>query len=132
VFVIVGDSELHEGSNWEAMMLASHLNLNNLCLLVDYNTLGGIDCINDCCSLEPLRQKLSSFGFNVFEINGHDLDAIMTTIKDSQNSATPTAIICHTVKGKGVSFMEGNNAWHYRPPSKDEYEKALAEITGSV
>jgi len=131
VFVIVGDSELHEGSNWEAMMLAGHLNLDNLRLLVDYNTLGGIDCIDNCCSLEPLHRKLESFGFSVFEIDGHDLDAIMTTFKDSQNSATPVAIICHTVKGKGVSFMEGNNAWHYRPPSKDEYERALSEITGA-
>ena len=132
VFVIVGDSELHEGSNWEAMMLAGHLNLNNLCLLVDYNTLGGVQCINDCCSLEPLRQKLFSFGFNAFEVNGHDPDAITTVIKDSRDSSRPVAIICHTVKGKGVSFMEGNNAWHYRPPNKDEYEKALIEITGAL
>ena len=128
VYVIVGDGELHEGSNWEALMLAGHLKLNNLCLLVDYNKLSGIGSIDGCCSLEPLRGKLESFGLEVFEANGHDEEEIFSAIQETKKRDRPAAIVCHTIKGKGVSFMENNNVWHYRPPNREEYENADFEI----
>jgi transketolase len=128
VFVIVGDGELHEGSNWEAVHSAAHLKLGNLCLLVDFNKLSGIGKTNDCCNLEPLKSKLESFGFETFEVNGHNQDEIDAMIRKTIDSERPVAIICHTIKGKGVSFMENNNVWHYRPLNKEDYEKAMLEI----
>lgn len=128
VYVIVGDGELHEGSTWEALQYAAHCKLNNLCLLVDNNKLSGVGKTNDCCSLEPLKSKLECFGFETFEVDGHSQEEIYATIQKTKNSEKPVAIICHTVKGKGVSFMENNNAWHYRPLNKEDYEKAIIEI----
>jgi transketolase len=128
VYVIVGDGELQEGSNWEAINSASHLKLGNLCLLVDYNKLSGIGKTNECCSLEPLKARLESFGFHTFEVDGHDLNVIYQVIQKTKDSKRPVAVICHTVKGKGVSFMENNNVWHYRSLNKEDYEKAILEI----
>jgi len=128
VFVIVGDGELHEGSNWEALMLASHLNLNNLCILVDNNRLSGIGNTYACCSLESLQQKFEAFGLKSFEIDGHDENEIYEIIQKSKATNQPIAIVCNTIKGKGVSFMENNNVWHYRPPGTEEYQKAILEL----
>jgi transketolase len=129
VYVIVGDGELHEGSNWEALLLAGHLKLDNLCVLIDRNGLGGIGDINSYCSFNSLENKLKSFGFKTFEVDGHDEEEIYQTIQEMKESETPGAVICHTIKGKGVSFMENNNVWHYRPPNDEEYEKALIELS---
>jgi len=129
VYVIVGDGELHEGSNWEALMLASHLNLDNLCLLVDNNKLSGIGVTNDCCSLSNLLLKLKAFGFEAFEVDGHNEEEICTIIQKTKSLKKPSAIICNTIKGKGVSFMERNNVWHYRPPNAKEYQKAMQELS---
>lgn len=128
VFVIVGDGELHEGSNWEAIMLAGHLKMNNLCVLVDRNKMSQIGEIAKCCDIEPLKAKFESFNFTVHEVDGHDEDAIREVIQETKQSITPTAIICHTIKGKGISFMENNNIWHYRAPKGEEYDKAIAEL----
>lgn len=128
VYVIVGDGELQEGSCWEAIQSAAHFGLGNLCLLVDYNELSGVGKTNDCCNLEPLKSKLESFGFNTFEVDGHDEREGCSVIQNTKDSEKPIAIICHTVKGKGVSFMENNNVWHYRPLNKEDYEKAILEI----
>ena len=128
VYVIVGDGELHEGSNWEAIHYAAHCKLGNLCLLVDYNKLSGIGKTNDCCNLEPLRNKLKCFGFEALEVDGHNQDEIYAMIRKTRDCERPVAIICHTIKGKGVSFMENNNVWHYRPLNKEDYEKAMLEI----
>jgi transketolase len=128
VYVVVGDGELHEGSNWEAMHSAAHLKLGNLCLLVDYNKLSGIGKTNDCCNLEPLKSKLEAFGFDTYEVDGHDAGAILGILRQAAGSLKPVAVICHTVKGKGVSFMENNNVWHYRPINKEDYEKAILEL----
>lgn len=128
VFVVLGDGEMHEGSNWEAIMLAGHLRLNKLILYIDYNHLSQVGEIEKCCSLEPFRSKLESFNFKVFDVNGHDeaeLDEITQKVKRSE---LPSAIICHTVKGRGVSFMESNNIWHYRCPQGDDYDKAVVEL----
>lgn len=128
VYTIVGDGELNEGSNWEALMLAGHLRLNNLCVIIDNNNLGGIEKTSDVCSLEPLQHKLDGFNFEVHDVDGHDEELLYKLIQDSNLSERPVAMICRTVKGKGVSFMENNNAWHYRPPNKEAYEKALSEL----
>ena len=128
VYVIVGDGEFQEGSNWEALGFIGHHKLKNICLLVDYNKLSGVGKTNGCCCLEPLKEKLEVFGFAVFEVDGHDQKEIYSTIQKTKNFNKPIAIICHTIKGKGVSFMENNNVWHYRPPGEEEYQKALLEL----
>jgi transketolase len=134
VYVIVGDGELNEGSNWEAFMLAGHKKLNNLFVLIDNNKFGGIGKTDYCCSLEPLDKKLESFGFETYRINGHDEELIISILqkRNSEERETPIAIVCDTIKGKGVSFMENNNVWHYRPPVGDDYEKALEELGRSL
>lgn len=128
VFVVLGDGEMHEGSNWEAIMYAGHLRLGNLIIFIDYNQLSQVGEIDNCCTLEPLKSKLESFNFRVFDVDGHDEQAINQVIQQSKNSSIPTAIICHTIKGRGISFMEKNNLWHYRCPQGEDYEKALTEL----
>lgn len=129
VFVVVGDGELHEGSNWEAIMYAGHHKVGNLCVLVDKNELSQMGITADACSLDSLSAKFDSFHFDTYEIeDGHNELEIMDTIQKTKDSAKPVAIICNTVKGKGISFMEGNNLWHYRPPNDEDYEKAIEEL----
>lgn len=128
VYVVVGDGELHEGSNWEAMQFASHHKLNNLYLLIDYNKLSGVGTTNECCNLEPLKGRLESFGFESIETDGHNQEEILKAIQRVKKPVKPKAIICHTIKGKGISFMENNNVWHYRPLNREDYEKALSEL----
>lgn len=128
VYAIVGDGELHEGSNWEALLLAGHRNLNNICVLVDNNRLSGIGATNNCCDLDSLKNKFEAFGFLAFELDGHDEEAIYSAIQNTKDLDKPVALVCNTVKGKGVSFMENNNVWHYRPPDKEAYENAIREL----
>lgn len=129
VYVVLGDGEMHEGSSWEACMLAGHLKLKNLCVLIDNNHFGGIGRTDECCSLEPFQEKLASFGFATFEVDGHDEEAIASIIQQTKNKTTkPVGIVCQTIKGKGVSFMEQDNVWHYRSPNKEAYQKALLEL----
>ncbi len=128
VFVILGDGEMQEGANWEAIMLSGHLKLGNLIILIDCNELGQVGKLEDCCSLEPLAKKFESFNFNVYDIDGHDEGKIDEIIKKSKNSLRPTAIICRTIKGRGVSYMEKNNLWHYKCPKDEFYEKAMMEL----
>lgn len=127
VFVILGDGELHEGSNWEAFMLANTLKLDNIYFFIDRNRLSGIN-ISDCCNLESLEAKFSAFGFETKVIEGHDEEAIKNEIKRTESIAKPCAIICNTVKGKGISFMENDNVWHYRPINDKIYKEALSEL----
>lgn len=126
VYVIVGDGELHEGSNWEAFMLASTLQLDNLTILVDRNGLSGI-ATADCCNIQNLVEKLAAFGLNAKEVDGHSTSEIACAIQDCV-MGKPRAIVCKTVKGKGISFMEGQNVWHYRPPSEQDYLRARTEL----
>ena len=128
VFVITGDGELHEGSNWEAIMLAGHLALDNLMMFVDQNHLSQFGSVDDCCDIDPIREKLGSFKWNAIEVDGHDEAAIIAAIASAQDVGRPTAVICHTIKGKGISFMENNNIWHYRAPQGEDFEKAKAEL----
>lgn len=128
VFVVTGDGEMHEGSNWEALMLAGHLRLGNLCLLVDYNKLGGIGLTGNCCSLDSLKDKFIAFGIEGYDVDGHSEKEITDIIHSTKNNDKPVGIVCHTIKGKGVSFMENENVWHYRPPDKEAYDLAIKEI----
>ncbi|MBF0619628.1 MAG: transketolase [Candidatus Omnitrophica bacterium] len=128
VYVVTGDGELHEGSNWEACMLAAHLQLNNLRLFVDVNNLCGIAHTSSACCLDPLTDKFRSFGFETYNVDGHDEDALAALITRVKGSERPVAFVCRTIKGKGISFMEGQNVWHYRPPNKEAMEKILVEL----
>jgi transketolase len=129
VFVILGDGETHEGSNWEGFMFAGHRCLNNLCVLVDNNNLGGVGITDSVCSLRNLEKMIESFGFATFSVDGHDEPAIRKIVQEtSTNNSKPVAIVCHTVKGKGVSFMEADECWHYRPPNKEAFQKAMTEL----
>jgi len=128
VFVILGDGELNEGSNYEAFMLAGHLKLDNLCVIIDNNKLSGIGRTDDFCSLEPLSDKLAAFNFNTLRLDGHNLPLLTQYIDNFRTQPKPTAIIGDTIKGRGVPFMESQNAWHYRPLNDESYEKALVEL----
>ena len=121
-FVLVGDGEMNEGSMWEAMMSASKHKLDNLILLIDYNKLQSYDFIKEVLDLEPLSQKLTSFGFLTEQVNGHDILDLNKKIKKLINiKKKPKAIICHTVKGKGIPVAEYNPTWHHKSPiSKDD------------
>lgn len=128
VLVVTGDGELHEGSNWEAIMLAGYRQVNNLCLLVDQNRLCQIGDIDQCCSLDSLAAKLESFRFETYEVDGHNEAEMHRILIKTRLSLRPVALICKTKKGKGVSYMEGNNLWHYRTPSGQEFERANMEL----
>ena len=128
VYVILGDGEMQEGSNWEAIMLAGHLKMGNLIVLLDINELGQVGKLENCCTLEPLVQKFESFNFNVYDVDGHDEEQINSANSKSKNSPAPTVILCHTIKGRGISYMEKNNLWHYKCPKDEFYEKAIEDL----
>ena len=126
-FVLLSDGEMDEGSNWEALMFASHHKLNNLTAIIDYNKLQSLDTIENTLNLEPLRDKLESFGCHVIDLDGHNHDDLEKAfIENSVNS--PKVIIANTTKGKGVSFMENSVAWHYKSPNEDELDLSLKEL----
>ena len=111
---MLSDGECNEGSIWEAAMLASAQNTTKLTVIIDYNKWQATGRSQKILSLEPLRAKWESFGWFVKEINGHDFEEIKHSLKEVKKEDKPSAIIAHTVKGKGVSFMEDNNNWHYQ------------------
>jgi transketolase len=121
VFVMVGDGELNEGSNWEAALSAGKHGLDRLTLLVDYNKLQSYGPTRDVLDLEPLADKFEAFGFATVEVDGHDVEDIRRVLGSLPvASSRPTAIICHTVKGKGVPFAEGKPEWHHKSNLSDE------------
>ena len=126
--VLISDGELDEGSNWEALMLASHHDLRNITLIVDYNKLQSLGTVQSTVALEPLNEKFSSFGWGVLSIDGHDHSQIKDALRESFYQARPTCILANTVKGKGVSFMENKVAWHYKSPNPQELQSALREV----
>ncbi len=130
VFCYLGDGELQEGSCWEAFMHAPHKHLNNITAIIDRNMLQIDGDVEKVKALEPLADKLKAFNWNVVEIDGHDLNQVYDALKAAKenNSDKPTAIIAHTTKGKGVSFMENQAGWHGKAPNDEEMEKALAEL----
>lgn len=127
VFVILSDGELDEGSNWEALMFASHHQLSNLTVIVDYNKLQSLTSIDKTLGLEPLADKFTAFGADVIELNGHDHSLLSQELKNSSIDQ-PKVIIAHTIKGKGVSFMENQVLWHYRSPNEEQLLQAIREI----
>lgn len=128
-YCLVSDGELDEGSNWEAILFAPHHQLDNLVLIVDYNKIQSLGKTNEVLGLEPLDDKFKSFGWNVIEINGHDHNEIKNAFLSSKEQrGKPSVIIAHTIKGKGISFMENELLWHYKSPSVDEYNEALKQV----
>jgi len=129
VFALLSDGECDEGSTWEAALFAPHHQLDNLVAIVDYNKLQSLATTEDTLALEPLADKWRSFGWSVREINGHDLAEIRSALETVPwQAGRPSCVIAHTVKGKGVSFMENAILWHYRPPDDDEMQRALEEL----
>ncbi len=129
VFTILGDGEMAEGSNWEAMMFAAHYQLDNLCGILDYNKLQISGTNAQVMGLEPIKQKIESFGWAVREVDGHDIAALVETFDALPFEPNkPSFIIAHTVKGKGVSYMEHVAKWHHGVPNEEQYQQALAEI----
>ena len=124
-FVIVGDGEINEGSFWEASMIASKHKLENFHIIIDYNKIQSYGKTKDVLDLEPLKQKLQSFGYEVDEINGHDISKLKTYFKKSKKIKKPSALICHTIKGKGFYFAEQNPLWHHKNFFTDEEKKQL-------
>ena len=129
VFVMLGDGECDEGQVWEAAMSASHYGLDNLVAIVDRNRIQNDRFTDEVMKLEPLGDKWGAFGWRVLEIDGHDMGEILEGLKAAVSvEGQPTVVIARTVKGKGVSFMENNPAFHGAGPSEEEFEKALAEL----
>lgn len=133
VFVILGDGEIEEGSVWESIMAASKYRLNNLIAILDLNGVQLDGYTHDIMPLGNVAKMVSSFGWNVLEINGHDIDEIISAVETAKNSEDkPTFIVAHTVKGKGVSYMENNPKYHGAPPaSEEEYRIAMNELEGA-
>ena len=126
-FVIVGDGEINEGSFWEASMIASKHKLENFHIIIDYNKIQSYGKTKDVLDLEPLKQKLQSFGYEVDEINGHNISQLKTYFKKNKKSKKPSALICHTIKGKGFYFAEQNPFWHHKNFFTDKEKKQLKE-----
>jgi len=127
VFVLMSDGECDEGSNWEAILFASHHKLDNLVAIVDRNKLQSISSTEDTLKLEPFVEKWEAFGWHVIEVDGHNHQQLKNACI-SKEDGKPLCIVANTIKGKGVSFMENKVLWHYRSPQNEEYEAALKEL----
>jgi transketolase len=131
VYVIVGDGELSEGQNWEAIMASAHYKLNHVIAFIDNNGLQATGEITKRFNTTPYKEKFISFGWNVYEIDGHSISEIVSAVnKAKESKEKPTAIIARTVKGKGVSFAENVPAFHHNAMTEEQYEIALKEIAG--
>jgi transketolase len=129
VFTILSDGEMDEGSNWEALMFAAHHKLDNLVAIIDYNKLQSLTTVAKTLGLEPLAAKLQAFGCEVREVNGHDHEQLDNALSGIPwQKGKPSVLIAHTIKGKGVSFMENKVEWHYRSPSAEQLAQALTEL----
>ena len=135
VYCIVGDGEMNEGPMWEAMLFASHHQLHNLVIIVDANGYQAMGTTTEVMNLEPFADKFRSFGFEAYDINGHDLPLLNATFaglgKAQADALKPKGIVARTIKGKGVTFMEGKNEWHYGRLTEEIYGQAMAEVRGS-
>jgi transketolase len=129
VYCVIGDGETNEGQIWEAAMTAAHYKVDNLCAIVDFNKMQ-IDGF--CCDIKdmgPYTHKWKDFGWNAIEVDGHDFDALFGAFEEARKAkGKPTIIIAHTIKGKGVSFIENKVEWHGIAPKKEEYERAIKEL----
>ncbi len=131
-FVVTGDGEMQEGSNWEALMTAGNHRLSNLCVVIDRNRLQQGARVEDTNDLEPLTDKLRAFGFEVHDVDGHDHGALLDAFAQVPSaSGKPTAVVAHTLKGHPISFMSNNVAWHHKVPTQEQVELALTELEKS-
>lgn len=129
VYVLMGDGELNEGSIWEAFMSAKHFGLDNLTAIIDRNHLCYDGTTEEVMQLGDLSAKMKSFGFNTIDCNGHDIADLLKAF-DSLSDVTPNAVICDTVKGKGLSFAENNPEWHQKSITQEQYNLAIADLMG--
>lgn len=129
VYVVLGDGEIEEGQIWEACMTANKYKLNNLIAFLDYNGLQIDGNIKDVKSVDNLKEKFEAFGWNVQEIDGHSIKEIIDAIDNTNSSNKPNIIIAHTIKGKGVSYMENVVGWHGKAPNDEEYEIAISQLS---
>lgn len=127
VYVLLSDGELDEGSNWEAILFAAQHKLSNLIVIIDYNKIQSLGRVSEVINLESLTKKFEAFNWNVHEIDGHNHTQLLDSLKNT-STTKPTAIIAHTIKGKGVDFMEDKLLWHYKSPDENEYNKGLSQI----
>jgi transketolase len=128
IYCVLSDGEFQEGSTWEAMMMAANLKLDNLVAFMDFNDFGGLERMSDGHqAFYPLVPKAESFGWEAVEVDGHD-EAAMYEAVMNRRGGRPLLIVCRTVKGKGISFMENVPIWHYRSPNKEEYQQGLKEL----
>ena len=133
VYAILGDGEIQEGQIWEAAMCAAHYRITNLITILDYNGVQLMGPVAEIMEISPVKEKWISFGWNVVEIDGHNISEIIGSIeKVKKVKNKPTIIIARTIKGKGVSYMEGKSEWHGKPPCKEELEIAISELTGKA
>ena len=133
VYSVMGDGEQEEGQIWESAMFAAQYKLDNLCAWLDYNGLQIDGKLSDVVSPEPLPDKYRAFGWHVVEIDAHDMDAIERAYAEAESvKGKPTVIIAHSIKGKGVSFMEGSAGWHGKAPNKEQYEQAEKELDAAL
>lgn len=132
VFTLLGDGELAEGSNWEALMAAAHYRLDNLTVIVDKNLLQITGRTRDVMNSEPIADKFAAFGWAVRSVDGHDVAALAEALSAPPSRGQPSVVIAHTIKGKGVSFMEGVGKWHHGAPNDEEYLNAIAELDAAL
>mgnify|MGYP002553616157 FL=1 len=129
VYCLLGDGEIEEGQVWEAAMTASKYKLDNLCVVVDSNNLQIDGTVEEVKGLDNIEGKFKNFGFNTIVVNGHDMQQLIDSFETAKlTKGKPTAIIAKTVKGKGISFMEGKAEWHGKAPNKEQYEQAIKEL----
>ncbi|OGT34319.1 MAG: transketolase [Gammaproteobacteria bacterium RIFCSPHIGHO2_02_FULL_39_13] len=128
VFVLLSDGECDEGTTWESALFCAHHQLDNVNMIVDYNKLQGLGTVEEIMRLEPFSDKWKAFGWNVVEIDGHDHADIKTQLNKKNISNKPTIIIAHTVKGRGVGFMENKLQWHYASPNAEQFNLAQKEL----
>ncbi|EHQ27449.1 transketolase [Mucilaginibacter gracilis] len=129
VFTLLGDGELPEGSNWEAALTASHYKLDNLCAIIDNNKLQITGTNAEVCNTDPLDAKFESFGWAVKQVDGHDIHALREAFASMPfEPGKPNLIIAHTIKGKGISFMENSVKWHHGVPNHEQYQSAMTEL----
>jgi transketolase len=127
--VLLGDGECDEGANWEAALFAAHHRLSNLVAVVDHNKLQSLATVEETLGLEPFAEKWRAFGWRVAEVDGHDHDQLASALDvDPAGGEAPHCILAHTVKGKGIPFMEHSVLWHYRSPQGKEYREALRAL----
>ena len=129
VYCIIGDGEINEGSNWEALMFAAHHKLDNLCVILDKNGMQAMGNTKDILCLDPMAEKIRAFQWNVCDIDGNDIQQLLDAFDSFKNCKDkPTFIVANTVKGKGVSYMEHNLKFHYSAPNEEEFKKAMEEL----